>query len=116
MNDEANTFLHALLEGNHSIRALRAEFGDDQPGIDLSALTAADLDELQGSKITPPEPIRRYLDSGDTLDDFTIDQMERAMEAAAAIAEPFYITSMRSGGGKSGQPLAVNYFYLDKDA
>jgi hypothetical protein len=109
---EENTFIKALIDGKHSIHALQAEFSSDDPMINLAELSPESLAELHGSRITPPEPITRYLASGDEITDYTIDQMELAMETAAALKPPFYITSMRSGEGTA---RTVDYFYLEKE-
>jgi len=64
-----------------------------------------------GTKLTPPTPIYRYLEAGDTLTDFAIDQMERYIETWAGVESPWCVTSLRSGSEREGT-LQVEYFYL----
>lgn len=63
------------------------------------------------TKVMPTPGIQRYLDSGDVLNQFTIDQMELALENAYQVTDPWYITSFSSGSEEEGN-LALDYFYL----
>ena len=111
MDPDIKLFAQALLNGTHSIKAIGAEFCEDHQAVDLSSLSLTDLRAHDCDKLIPPEPIQRYLDSGDVLSDHTIDQMELAMEKTAGISHPAYITSFREGTEKKGN-LSVKYFYL----
>lgn len=97
-------------------RQLLIDLGMD-PDEDYSDLGPEDLSAIPKDqwepcmKVTPPAAILRYLASGDTLTDHTIDMMELAMEKAYGMESPWCITSMRSGTEGEGT-LAVNYFYL----
>lgn len=107
-------FAEALLSSAHNILAVLEEFSEDDQdkAIDFATLTAGALRQFEGYKILPTDAITRYLDSGDTLTDHSIDQMELAMEKAAGVKSPAYITSFRQGTEKDDN-LSVEYFYLD---
>jgi hypothetical protein len=109
-------FAETLLQGAHSLEALIAEFGPG-PGedgeVNLATVDRANLHELEGSKVLPIPGVKRYLESGDALTDFAIDQMEIAMEKAYQIEHPFFIASHRQG--KEGKNLAVSHFYLSRE-
>lgn len=66
---------------------------------------------ISGQKVPAPDAIARYLDSGDTLSNHTIDMMECAMETAYQVTEPWFVTSLRKGREEDGN-LGVEYFYL----
>lgn len=66
---------------------------------------------ISGQKVAAPDAIARYLASGDTLTDHTIDMMECAMETAYQVTEPWFVTSLRKGREEDGT-LGVEYFYL----
>jgi hypothetical protein len=108
-------FAQTLLQGAHSLEALRAEFGagpGEDEEINLAAVDPATFDELRGSKVMPIPGVKLYLESGDDLTGQTCDLMEQAMETAYQVKPPFFITSMR--GTKNGK-ITVDYFYLDKE-
>jgi hypothetical protein len=88
---------------------------EDFSDLDPQDLSASPPDQWQEfSRVTPPSPILRYLESGDTLTDHSIDCMEMAIETAYRVSPPWCITSMRDGAEKDGN-LSVRYFYLLKE-
>ena len=88
------------------------DIGNDLP----EDLTAVPRDQwVDCTQVVPPPAILRYLQSGDTLTDHTIDMMELAIEKAIGAEAPWCITSMRDGKEKDGD-LSVRYFYLLKEA
>jgi hypothetical protein len=87
------------------------EISNDPP----EDLTAVPRDQwLDCTRVIAPPAILRYLQSGDTLTDHTIDMMELAIEKWIGAEAPWCITSMRDGREKDGD-LAVRYFYLLKE-
>jgi len=111
-NPTNKLFAEALLSENHNIFAVLEEFSEDHDPINLADLKGEELRPYEGTQLLPPDAIKRYLESGDTLTNHAIDQMELAMEKSAGIQSPAYITSFRNGTEKDGN-LAVDYFYLD---
>jgi hypothetical protein len=57
----------------------------------------------------------RYLTSGDTLSDHTIDMMEEAMETSCGVESSWYITSIRTGS-EENENLSVAHFSLHREA
>ena len=66
------------------------------------------------TKILPPPAIQRYLDSGDTLTNHTIDMMEMAMERDLGVEYPWYINAERAGS-EDNQTLSTTCFRLMKE-
>lgn len=62
-------------------------------------------------KVMATPAVQRYLDSGDTLTDHTIDMAELALEKAYQVTAPWCVVSIRTGREADGD-LAVKYFYL----
>lgn len=62
-------------------------------------------------KVLPTPAIQRYLESGDTLTDHTIDMMELALEKAYGVTAPWYIDCAREGR-QATNTLKVRYFSL----
>lgn len=117
-NNEIRQFAEILIAGTHSIQAIRDEFcvepDNPIPTPDISTLSETALRELDCAKIVAPDPIRRYLESGEILSDYIIDQLELAIATAANLKDPFYISSMRDGSEEEAN-LEVRYFYLAID-
>lgn len=85
---------------------------DDEP----VCLAAIPPDQwVDNCKVLPTPAIQRYLASGDTLTNHTIDMMECALETAYQVTAPWCITSMRTGSEDEGN-LNVDYFYLLAEA
>jgi hypothetical protein len=79
-------------------------------------LTMVPRDQWQeGTKITPPAAILRYLQSGDRLTNHTLDMMEIAMEKAANVSSPWAIASLRRGKEEEGTLTVVHFELIRED-
>ena len=67
------------------------------------------------TELVPPPAIQRYLNSGDSLTNHTIEMMEAAMERALGVKEPWFVTCIREGDEENGT-LAVSRFVLIRGA
>ncbi len=114
-SEERRQFAETLLAGQHSPKAIAAEFltGPDDP-VDLTGKTPAELEDLRGSRVLLTPAIASYLASGDSLTTDTLDNAEIALEKHYGIQPPFYITSRRLGA--SGSTLEADCFFLDREA
>lgn len=74
----------------------------------------AEADWIDNCKVMATPAITRYLASGDTLTNHTIDMMECALETAYKVGNGWCIVSIRDGSEDDGD-LAVRYFYLLRD-
>ena len=111
-NPDSEELLAALMSRDPEamsryFQSIGSEYKDDE----ISLLNVPREEWISGQKIAVPDAIARYLASGDTLTDHTIDMMECAMETAFGVTEPWYITSNRIGKEADGN-LGVEYFYL----
>jgi hypothetical protein len=107
---DQDLFARALLEGRHSIAALKAEFSEtDEPAIDLTG-RLDDLDDLQGSKVIPAPGVLAYLAGGDEITHAILDAAEEATEKHYQLPAGWFITSRRLE-----DPLRLDYMYLEKE-
>ncbi|MES2923134.1 MAG: hypothetical protein V4819_16375, partial [Verrucomicrobiota bacterium] len=93
-NRDSEDFLTALQSREPD--ALSRYFASISPGFKdepLPVLGVPQSEWISGQKVPIPDAIARYLASGDTLSDHTINMMECAMETAYQVAEPWFITS-----------------------
>lgn len=88
------------------------DFSDIEAPEDISAIPPAQWEDC--TRITPPPAIVRYLASGDTLTNHTLDMMEEAMEKTFGVDFPWYISSLREGTEEDGN-LSAKYFVLRKE-
>lgn len=89
------------------------DFSDIEAPEDISAIPKDQWEDC--TRVTPPPAIARYLASGDTLSNHTIDMMEEALETAFGVASPWYITSIREGS-EEDENLSVAHFSLHREA
>lgn len=111
----AQSLARTLLAGNHSPKAIAAEFrtGDDTP-VDISGFDAEQLEQFRGCRVKLTDHVARYLGSGDQYTKDTLDNAELALEKHYGLDDPWFITSRRTGDEASGSLQPV-YFYLDRD-
>jgi hypothetical protein len=89
------------------------DFSDIEAPEDISAIPKDKWEDC--TRVIPPPAILRYLASGDTLSNQTIDIMEEAMETAFGVQSPWYITSIRNGS-EDDENLSVAHFSLRREA
>ena len=89
------------------------DFSDVTAPEDISAIPKDQWQDC--THVVPPPAITRYLASGDTFTNHTIDMMEETMETAFGVTEPWYISSLREGSEEDGT-LSVAYFSLYRQA